>query len=1698
MSESSQPSPNLTDPITDIELARLETERLEANRRAIEAGAAANQGGVPVILPFQHVTVHEPLPARLIDRPAPADAPPAIEVPPPPPETRSPIGTTDTPPPPPPAEDTPPDYSRERARGLTDEEAKSLREAGIDVDELQLQAADATHIVKGESADYAERRLQETAQGRGFLRRIWDNKWRDARRWYHRHRAERQILATAEDHRTGPNIYAARGGDHQADSNAELSALVERMSWSTLDESVLRREETNTTLKNGGERERQLDAELREFVIEASRAGEDSMSDDDIREAVNGILGRYGADRRSYEKEHRVGYINASNAIEKIKMVRKAAQHGLGVERVVELLEINYGKARLGSRTEHREEGVDRAISWLHKRGIGSVIDETVLGAAVVTAITLGKMGSQSAGHLIGFAAAGLGGMAGIGYLRNRYRMTRERTSALRETSLGEAPIVAGESAPGRRRYNGTQYNLASAQDTIAQIEQVNEMLGTVPEDGSPRDLLGAITTIAAADLRMKIADERRRELFRHQGATGFERSNRDLTIGLAQAKVGLRNAIRNASDAELAALGIQRGADGKVDVDAAWERLTTGIQNGANSLNLRIREDITTKDAIFKRERNRASIKVGLISAAIGTSFSLELQEVLAFGSDVIGGTDNIQGLFEADTGQAHQTAARGLWEWANSLDGGGGHAAVSEVGANHINIGDAATLGVPAGYHVTGLGPNHWQLLDGHNSSVADVSFNKDGSLSAATLAQLQAKGVDASGIHLEPEHVVYPGGGTAEDVANNRSGGNTVDYKNFQDYARHNPDNVVGIHRTHWETNGTPVPDGTELKLQYGGNNGLSADGKNYVLSITKMMEMSPHVTQAVHDGHMHALLTASRNAQGHGFDFKYDHTGHAYIPVDSDAGRSLFQVVGSGGDRHVVLTGYQDHVGEFKGYAHDGGGRYDIWATDLGLNKPNFVGMHSSNMGMYPVTVPAHLTGNLTIGAEHIVQPTGPQDTLFFTPVGPLDATREMEPAGATEGTSPTVPLAPGVAGVGTPPPPPSGQGEPGPGEGGPNDPNNPDRRSGETGPEAAGQGGLPPNALPVSPRLAADPQAKLQAGEELDWLFDSLGENEVGRAYRDQIVQRIAGDPVLNDMGEAKAAVLINVDGNTTAEGLRNTISLLASQDEASRLAAPVVVSFNFITSNDPQVAAEQQRLADSVREIVREFSGESLHLTAIVEPIAFKPEYSDPATARVLEQTALRRVYDTIALATHKAVHDGKRSGASDLSIINLASNTATMNRYWLRNNIRASQPTPDGTEPPDILTGTTRIDPREFEAHPALGVMTDIETLANMLAAAGRGTTSERLSQFQFNATQKSNTALRLSAYAAVSGLDPKEVVDPRYSIVGRLAALRGRGEGAGKKYTGYVPGGQTTRAMSSAANTNGEAPDISTPEGFDTAVGIIEHGITERLVKRYSSGLVDSVLAMALDNRGRPIRDTNGDLTGNRIIDTGERLYQTTRDEAGNLSFAFTQAGRERLRDVLVTRERGARIARQLHEPRVRPAPAGSTERPPAGPSTFIPETQPTAAPVDETPPPEPPAAPPTPTSPAPSEAGAAVALPLPPPDVPPGRDVVEDVVEGGDTPEGGGSPRPPLRTAADVRARADQMLADFYNSVPRPEPPPDSSPSAPTGEGTDDEAKTTEETVLTEPDTTGVTGEPEETESSNDSTRTTSPPQSRAAGA
>lgn len=761
---------------------------------------------------------------------------------------------------------------------------------------LQIQVVDVTQAAQDNAVDRAEEFIDEqtrtevtaeTFGGRlrqrasGIVKRIW---YGNIARDYVR---QREIDKNRQRNVDERNIYAAHGYG-QEDHDRALGATLTRFT----SELGLHEGESNRDLAEIDQGET-IAVRLRSLV--SSFASTD-MSVEALREAKTRIIDELG--QVMNEQDRKKGLLLADNVIEVAQHARAAFEHGLGLDRIDQAMGVKAGEARLGVRTEVHKDVADRLIEKVHEHG--AMLNETTLAAGVGIALSLGKFTTRKAATAAG-ATIGLGVGAGIiGGLRERLRMKQERQLHSRQLAEnGEQHIGGGN--PRRAQLELARYEavpavslLGSLQGSLANLEMGADSAG----------LAEAIANLAHAQTRIRLSDQMSADFITFSGKTQIEDERLALDLSVAELKVRLQQAVDQADDSLLAAAGISRDVNESLEAMSNW---TGDI----------LTADITDKDRVFtKLQRNRA-LKMGAISFATAVGVGALIQQ----GNAAL--SDQMQGAWEdGGDGETRRSVIAGLLGKESS--------ALGDITGEHLApqaISDQTSIVLPEGFSLEPNNSGYFNLLDADGKTVSDhIGFDDAGNLDGPSQVILGTKGITHSSV-VESYEVSH-----TETFQSPRTP---------EEYMSIHPEEFTAVERQLWYDNNTPGSfDRNELRLHWGGQNGLDANG-NYVFNVSHMMpEGSFHGDEAVNfmneiqQGNLKIALSATDGTQNFVKLVDIDMNGNAVIDANSFIGQSLFENVNG----EARFDGFYAEVVQLTGTNAEGETTMRMLATHIGEKSP----------------------------------------------------------------------------------------------------------------------------------------------------------------------------------------------------------------------------------------------------------------------------------------------------------------------------------------------------------------------------------------------------------------------------------------------------------------------------------------------------------------------------------------------------------------------------------------------------------------------------------------------------------------------------------------------------------------------------------------------------------------------------------------
>lgn len=1079
---------------------------------------------------------------------------------------------------------------------------------------LQIQVVDVSQGVAGNAIDSAEEfiREQTTQTGAvGLVKRIWyGNIARDYIRQREIQKGRNETIETR-------NLYVRAGGS-QADHDAAMVSVVERFTSEYIHDG-----ETNQDLnevENGAELQNRLNVLIHDFA--SGTLDRQSLVEEKTR-----LLNEFGAHSRAEDRNK--GLLFADNVVDVAVNARLAVVHGVALDRIDAFLTAKVGEAQMGVRTEARLQAADKVLDKLYKTKIGSMVNETSIATVAAIGISVSRFivtkAVTAAGATIGMGV-GAGVFAGA---REHLRVGQERQAHGRQMAEG-GEMPQGQ-AKKREKLEATRYETVQATELSSALQAARDSLRA----SNPAEWQTAIATIREAHVRIMLSDEKAIDLVAFSGKTAVEDERLTLDIRLAEAKTALKLALEGASDEDL-------------QNAAVTSRDTDQVVGDHAATTAELLQDMSDKDRVFNKLRRNRTLTMAACGFASSVVVGTALQEVKsALSSD-------LQGVFEKDTNsQNRRTLLAGIFR-----ENGNSSSDLLQP-TDVVNINDHAQVKLPEGFHFAEDGENQWQLIDANNKVITnDLAFGDNGRLTEASQQLLADHGVVIS-----------------EDV-NSFSTQKVITEqveRAPKDYIAEHADQFTEVKRQLWYDNNTEkVFDKNELKLHWGGNSGVDANG-NYVFNIQQMMPdgsfhniESGNAQQLMQDGKMSIAMSMTQDTQKSVFMVAIDTNGNAVIDKNSFIGQSLFE--NRGGKAHF-MGAYAEAV-QVMGQEPDGRATTRMLATVVGENNAKPI---LDTVEHIVVTDYEKIITSLEVPvAENL-----PIEVPF---VMPFYGRRGLEKLPTRERVT-------------------------------------------------YGYGAYSPEQLrhleeERSPRLRRDALAVLDPEEELSWYRAEI-ERRRGEEYLREIDEQIINSPELSSIdNQTKALVCIPVAATSEAANIYNTLSLYAQQEGAGRQQTALLLHVNWV--DDAQIdPAKQEQIDKTLAEIERarqDFPDLPIATIKTVWERSFITKRKG-----VIGEVA-RRLYDTALMSVEKSMRDGRRSPDADMLIIRNDADAQGISREYLTNMIKAAENEKDA----DGFVGSVRWDTAEHREYPGFGVVTNFREI--MHAITGRKSSTRRVPTIGIN----------------------------------------------------------------------------------------------------------------------------------------------------------------------------------------------------------------------------------------------------------------------------------------------------------------------------------------------------------------------------
>ena len=325
---------------------------------------------------------------------------------------------------------------------------------------------------------------------------------------------------------------------------------------------------------------------------------------DDIRRDENGEI------NRAYSIDN---YVEAAIA------ARENIEHGYAMENVMEGFAYINGEARRNVRTQEHRDNLDRITHALLSNRVTRFIPPEAIAVGVGAVANIGKFGASAAARA-GFALGGVAVSGAMAGMKERARVTRERSVAQRRLAQG------GELGDTKfdRQLGETIQGMASAEDLTANLNSAMEAFNN--ENASEEERNRALNLLRAqlggVEALVTISDRDGIDMIRYTNGDNETIENQRLRMDIARA--------------EARSLLLENGVT-QEELARTREYLERDTYESEE-------DGLNAREAAFRSLRRRRALKRAAATAAIGVATTLGTQELNAvFNDDVHGIWDHL-----------------------------------------------------------------------------------------------------------------------------------------------------------------------------------------------------------------------------------------------------------------------------------------------------------------------------------------------------------------------------------------------------------------------------------------------------------------------------------------------------------------------------------------------------------------------------------------------------------------------------------------------------------------------------------------------------------------------------------------------------------------------------------------------------------------------------------------------------------------------------------------------------------------------------------------------------------------------------------------------------------------------------------------------------------------------------------------------
>ncbi len=325
---------------------------------------------------------------------------------------------------------------------------------------------------------------------------------------------------------------------------------------------------------------------------------------DDIRRDENGEI------NRAYSIDN---YVEAAIA------ARENIEHGYAMENVMEGFAYINGEARRNVRTQEHRDNLDRITHALLSNRVTRFIPPEAIAVGVGAVANIGKFGASAAARA-GFALGGVAVSSAMAGMKERARVTRERSVAQRRLAQG------GELGGTKfdRQLGETIQEMASAEDLTANLNSAMEALNN--ENASEEERNRALNLLrgqlGSVEALVAISDRDGIDMIRYANGDNETIENQRLRMDIARA--------------EARSLLLKNGVT-QEELARTREYLERDTYESEE-------DGLNAREAAFRSLRRKRALKRAGATAVIGVATTLGTQELnAAFNDDVHGIWDHL-----------------------------------------------------------------------------------------------------------------------------------------------------------------------------------------------------------------------------------------------------------------------------------------------------------------------------------------------------------------------------------------------------------------------------------------------------------------------------------------------------------------------------------------------------------------------------------------------------------------------------------------------------------------------------------------------------------------------------------------------------------------------------------------------------------------------------------------------------------------------------------------------------------------------------------------------------------------------------------------------------------------------------------------------------------------------------------------------